>query len=105
MIRPFVKSLFRTTGESYTPGGFSGQICESIWSEPPGHRPASPHALTQNFDRKSSRSLKIKRPRPMHPSRLRHLVPILAQTLVDLVNPRLTLLDEPHMKARWIPHL
>src|SRR5258708_6258620 len=50
MIRPFVKSLFEATGESYTLGASQARsakaFCESIWSDP---RVAGPDLFDWTF--------------------------------------------------------
>jgi hypothetical protein len=58
----------------------------------------------QNFDREAAGRVEIERPRAVQAGRLWDLVAIVSQTLVDLVDPLLALLNETDMKAGWIFH-
>jgi hypothetical protein len=58
----------------------------------------------QNFDHEPAGRVEIERPCAVQAGRPWDLVPVLPQTLVDLVDPLLALLNEADMKARRIFH-
>src|SRR5229473_723458 len=79
------RALLGWTGEDARPSIMSG-----------GRTPNE--GLAEDFDHESAGSAEIERPGAVHAGRLRDLVAVLAQTLVDLVDSLLALLDEANMK-------
>lgn len=59
----------------------------------------------QDFDRKSARRLEVKGPGTVQPSGLGHLVSVLAEPIVDLVDALFAPLNETDMKAGGIARL
>src|SRR2546422_5206604 len=65
-------------------------------------RPFEEGKSMADLDGKPARSLKIECPRPMKPSRRRHIEPVILQALIDLVYLLFARLHEANMKAGGI---